>query len=218
MAAATEKDLSSGRNRIQAVLFDFGRVISAKKPARLFRNYEELLGLPPGSFVDLFDESPEWRDALVGRKTLDGFWEAVGPKLGLRTAEEICRFRRRFEADEAPNEAVLKLIRRLRGRYRLAVLSNSPAGLSRWLHAWGILNCFDVVFCSGEEGVAKPHPSAYLETLRRLGVDPPAAVFVDDEAVNVDAALRLGLRAVLFTDSDSLLEELEGILGETLRS
>ncbi len=196
----------------RAVLFDFGRVISAKKPARLFQEYERMLGLAPGSFVGLFDESPEWRDVLVGRRSLDGFWEAVGPRLGLRTPEQIDTFRRRFEADEAPNETVVGLIRRLHGRCRLAVLSNSPPGLSRRLEKWGILHCFDTVFCSGEEGLAKPDPRAYLETLRRLGVDPARAVFVDDDAVNVDQARRLGLQAVLFTDADSLLEELKELL------
>lgn len=200
----------------RAVLFDFGRVISARKPARLFMSYETILGLPAGSFENLFDKSPEWRDALLGRMTLDGFWEAVGPKLGLRTSEEISRFRRRFEADEAPNQAVVGLILRLRGRCRLAVLSNSPPGLSRWLEKWGILDCFDVVFCSGEEGVAKPDPRAYLETLGRLGVEPCQAVFVDDEDVNIEAARRLGLRTVLFTDSDSLLKKLENLFGDCL--
>lgn len=204
-----------GRNCIRAVLFDFGRVISAKKPARLFQEYEDMLGLAPGSFVGLFDESPEWRDALVGRRTLDGFWEAVGPRLGLRTLEQIDAFRRRFEADEAPNEEVVGLIRRLHGRCRLAVLSNSPPGLSRRLEQWGILDCFDAVFCSGEEGVAKPDPRAYLVPLERLGVEPAQAVFIDDEAVNVDQARRLGLRAVLFTGFDSLLEELEEFLRDS---
>jgi len=206
----------AGRVCPRAVLFDFGRVISAQKPAWLFGEYERILGLPAGSFQNLFDNSPEWRDALLGRMTLDGFWEAVGPKLGLRTSEGISRFRHRFEADEAPNRAVVGLILRLRGRCRLAVLSNSPPGLSRWLEKWGILDCFDVVFCSGEEGVAKPNPRAYLETLERLGVEPSEAVFVDDEAVNVDAARRLGLRTVLFTDYDSLFEELENLFQDRL--
>ena len=216
MAADRGIKKKEGRDCPRAVLFDFGRVISAQKPARLFEEYERILDLPAGSFKNLFDKSPEWHDALLGRMTLDGFWEAVGPKLGLRTFEEISRFRHRFEADEAPNQAVLGLIQRLRGRCRLAVLSNSPPGLSRWLEKWGILDCFDVVFCSGEQGVVKPNPRAYLETLKRLGVEPSQAVFVDDEAVNVDAARRLGLRAVLFTDSDSLLEELENLFQDSL--
>ena len=140
---------------IKAFVFDFGRVITAQKPPSLFRAYEQELGLEPGTINSIMFDSQAWQDALLGRKTEKEFWFSIGPELGLDTGEEIKRFCRRYQADEMINEAVLDLIRKLHGRYKLAILSNSPPGLTRWLADWEMLDLFDVVFCSGDEGLIK---------------------------------------------------------------
>jgi epoxide hydrolase-like predicted phosphatase len=200
---------------IKAVIFDFGRVISAQKPFSLFRGYEDDLGLQPGALNPIMFGSQAWEDTLVGRKTAQEFWYAIGPQLNLHTPEEIDAFRHRYHADEAINEGVLALIRRLRGqgRYKLAVLSNCPPDLADWLAEWGILDLFDLVFCSGDEGIAKPDPAVFQVTLERLGVTPEEAVFIDDTLGHVEAARALGLHGILFTTAEALAEELESLLG-----
>ena len=68
---------------IKAVIFDFGRVISAQKPQSLFRRYEVDLGLEPDTINAIMFDSPAWQDALLGRQTETQFWDAIGPELGL---------------------------------------------------------------------------------------------------------------------------------------
>ena len=75
-----------------------------------------------------------------------------------------------------------------------------------------MLHLFDVVFCSGDEGVAKPDPTAYLTTLERLAVAPEAAVFIDDDIDNVEAARALGMVGIHFSTAEALAEELEALL------
>jgi putative hydrolase of the HAD superfamily len=198
---------------IKAIIFDFGRVISAPKPMSLFRDYEEELGLEPGTINPIMFGSQAWEDALVGRTTAQEFWRAIGPQLKLHTPEEIDAFRHRYHADEAINEGVLDLIRRLRGHYKLAVLSNSPPNLAQWLADWEILDLFDVVFCSGDEGMVKPDPAAFEITLERLGVAPQEAVFVDDTLGHVEAAQALGIHGLLFTTAEALTDQLDSLLG-----
>jgi HAD superfamily hydrolase (TIGR01509 family) len=70
------------------------------------------------------------------------------------------------------------------------------------------LDLFDVVFCSGDEGVAKPDPAAFVATLERLGVERGSAVFIDDTPENVEAARALGIPSILFTDYRELASEL----------
>lgn len=197
---------------IKAIIFDFGRVISAQKPMSLFRDYEKELGIAPGTINRIMFGSPAWEDALVGRKTSEEFWHAIGPQLNLHTPEAVDAFRQRYHADEAINEDVLEIIRRLHGRYKLAVLSNSPPGLARWLDDWGILDLFDVVFCSGDEGVKKPDPAAFQITLERLGVAPREAVFIDDTLGHAKAAEALGVHGILFTTAEALEKELDALL------
>lgn len=189
---------------VEAVIFDFGRVISAQKPESLFRRYERELGLSPGTINDIMFENEEWKQALVGRMTADEYWGATGPRLGLNTGQEIEGFRRRYHADERINDHVRRIIRGLQGRYKLAVCSNWHSGLGRWLEEWEMDRLFDVVFCSGDEGVAKPDAQAYRITLARLGIEPSQAVFIDDAQENVDGASLCGLKAVLFTSGPAL--------------
>ena len=197
---------------IKAVIFDFGRVISAQKPWSLFHTYERDLGLAPDTINTIMFQSKAWKEALLGRKTVAEFWQAIGPELGLKTAAQIEAFHRRYDADEAVNEDVLRLIRRLHGRYKLAVLSNSPPGLTRWLDSWKILDRFHVVFCSGDEGIMKPDPRAFARTLERLEVKPEEALFIDDTREHVDVARALGLRGVVYTTTERLEEGLADLL------
>ena len=197
---------------IRAIIFDFGRVISAQKPSSLFRSYEDELGLEPGTINFIMFDSEAWQEALVGRKTVEEFWYEIGPELGLNSSDEVDAFRHRYHADEVINEGVLDLIHRLHGNYKLAVLSNSPPGLSQWLSDWKLLNFFEVVFCSGDEGIAKPDPNAFELTLERLGVEPDEAVFIDDTREHVEAAQKLGLQGILFTTAEELEKELARLL------
>ena len=198
---------------IKAIIFDFGRVITAQKPLSLFRSYEEELGRDPDTINSIMFGSQAWQDTLLGRKTTEEFWHLIGPELGLSTADEVNRFRRRYHADEAINEAVLDLIRKLHGRYKLAILSNSPPDLTRWLVDWEMRDLFEVVFCSGDEGMIKPDPAAFKLTLERLGVEPGEAVFIDDTPEHVEAARKLGIQGIIFTTAAALKDDLKKILG-----
>ena len=202
---------------IKAIIFDFGRVISAQKPPSLFRRYEQDLGLSPGTLNTIMFGSREWTETLIGKKTIEEFWFAIGPELGLETGEKIQNFRHRYRADEAINQGVLNLIHQLHGDYKLAVLSNAPPGLDQWLDDWAILDLFDVVFCSGDEGVVKPESAAFKITLKRLGVKPHEAVFIDDTLEHVEAARTLGLHGIVFTTAEELENELVDLLDKRNR-
>jgi len=198
--------------RIKAVIFDFGRVISTQKPVSLFRTYEDDLGLAPGTINQIMFESQAWRDALIGRLSAKAFWHAIGPALGLESRDKIDDFRKRYHADESIDRGVLSLIRQLHGRYKLAVLSNSPPGLAEWLSDWGILGLFNVVYCSGDEGMVKPQLAVYNSTLKRLGISPHEAVFIDDTIGHVKAANSLGIHGIWFTNAKQLRRELDCLL------
>jgi len=198
--------------RIKAVIFDFGRVISSQKPESLFRTYEDDLGLAPETINPIMFESQAWRDALIGRSSAREFWYRIGPALGLVSRDKIDDFRERYHADESIDRGVLSLIRQLHGRYKLAVLSNSPPGLAQWLSDWGILDLFNVVYCSGDEGMVKPQPAVYNSTLIRLGISPHEAVFIDDTIGHVKAANSLGINGIWFANAKQLRRELDALL------
>jgi HAD superfamily hydrolase (TIGR01509 family) len=214
IAQQTNHDSLLVGRMIKAIIFDFGRVISEQKPQSLFRSYEEDLGLQPDTINSIMFDSQAWHDALLGRKTFEEFWHAIGPLLGLNTPEAIEAFHRRYHGDEAINTGLLHLLHRLHGRFKMAMLSNSPPGLFQWLVDWKIHHLFDVVFCSGDEGIVKPDPAAFQIVLQRLDVEPEEAVFIDDTIDHVLAARMHGLRGIRFTTTESLEVEL-GLLLES---
>jgi putative hydrolase of the HAD superfamily len=207
-----QQPANSGGMVIKAIIFDFGRVISAQKPDSLFQGYEEELGLSPGMLNHIMFGSDAWQETLLGRISLDDYWREIGPRLGLHDPESIQAFRQRYFDDEAIDPGVLDLIQRLQGRYLLAVLSNSPPRLSKWLADWGLLGLFQVVVCSGDEGVVKPDPAIFDLTLARLGVSPEQAVFIDDTLGHIQAAENLGIHGIHFTTSEALVRDLGSLL------
>lgn len=75
-----------------------------------------------------------------------------------------------------------ELVRELGRDHRLAVVTNThqPDLVPNHLAAMGIAGHFEIVTTSVEVGWRKPHPEIYARTLRALGVDASAAVFVGD--------------------------------------
>jgi 2-haloacid dehalogenase len=57
-------------------------------------------------------------------------------------------------------------------------------------------------------GVNKPDRRIFDHLAEQFGIEPAAALFVDDSSENVDAAGALGFRVIQFTDAPTLRREL----------
>lgn len=64
------------------------------------------------------------------------------------------------------------------------------------------------VTVSGEIGLIKPDPAIYGLHGARFGIEPTAALFIDDSEKNVEGARAAGWQAVLFTDARTLERDL----------
>jgi epoxide hydrolase-like predicted phosphatase len=197
---------------IKAIIFDVGGVLLRTHDQSYRRRWETRLGLEPGGAARLIFDSDLGRQAQVGRVTLQDVWAWAGESLGLG-AEELAAFERDFWAGDRLDHKLARTIRELHTRYRTALLSNSWVRDGRALaDELGLADAIDVCVVSAEVGVAKPDPRIYTITLERLAVLPPEAVFVDDFIENVDAARRLGMQAIHFTDPLLARQQLEDML------
>jgi len=73
------------------------------------------------------------------------------------------------------------------------------------------LEWFDGHVISGIEGVAKPDRRIFEILLRRHCLEPPATVFADDSAANVEAARELGIVALRYTSVGQLRQDLRAL-------
>ena len=83
-----------------------------------------------------------------------------------------------------------------------------------WPHAverFAWLDLFRGVVVSGRERVGKPDAAAFRLLLDRYGLEAGRCVFVDDSAANVEAACRLGMHGLRFTDAAALREDLRAV-------
>jgi len=129
---------------------------------------------------------------------------------------ELHGFREVYFEALRPNEPMLDLMRELRDRgYRLAILTNN---VREWEELWRaklpLDEIFDLIVDSAWVGMRKPDPAIYRLTLERLGqVEPSAALFVDDNELNVAAARELGMHAIHFRSNEQAIAEIRDALG-----
>ena len=87
------------------------------------------------------------------------------------------------------------------------MLSNGVPEVMAQIRSERVLDLwFDVVVVSCEIGCAKPDPRTYEICLSRLGVAADRALLVDDRAVNIEAAAKLGMQILHFAGDHSVRE------------
>jgi len=208
---------------IRAVVSDFGGVLTTPLIGS-FAAFQDRTGISPQDLGAAMQQIAE-RDGAhplfeleMGRITeadfLAGIREALEPALGHRP--EMHAFSEiYFEALE-PNQPMVELMRAVKARgYRMALLTNN---VREWEPLWRTMlpvdEIFELVVDSAHVGMRKPDAAIYELTIERLGSGIAAAecLFVDDVAINVDAARSLGMTAVHFRDNAQAIDEIEATL------
>jgi putative hydrolase of the HAD superfamily len=199
---------------VTIVFWDLGGVILRTEHPDRRRAWEARLGLAEGELAKIVFEGPASIEAMLGRATAEEVWASVGNRLGLPPVERD-RLRDDFFATDRIDEGLMAFIRDLRPRTRVGLISNAWPEVRRLLETtWAIADAFDPLVLSAEAGLAKPDARIYQWALERAKVRPSQAAFVDDFAANVEAALTLGMRAVLFRTSNQAREEVSRLLAE----
>jgi len=111
-----------------------------------------------------------------------------------------------------PRPAVLKIAQALKdsGKYRLATINNESRELNHFrIESNGLNRLFDLFVSSCFVGLRKPEDGIYQLALDLTQVPPDECCFVDDRALNVEAAARLGMQAIRVVNAAQLKQELE---------
>jgi HAD superfamily hydrolase (TIGR01549 family) len=110
------------------------------------------------------------------------------------------------------NDTLLALIKSLKKRYKIGLLSNfSHVWLKEIFEKHGLHEFFDELFISSQHGIIKPQEQAFLTILNLLKVEKNEALFIDDRQINIQAAEKLGIKALLYTTTGKLKKDLSKI-------
>ncbi len=198
---------------IKAIIFDYAGVLSLHQPEEDVRRMEALCGVSGQRFLDAYWGGREPYDR--GEQDGPTYWEAFARAVGCELSDE--QVRALIEVDTASwvhlNPVMVEWLRRLQSSgVRTAILSNMGRELREHVGRhfdW----CGDFAHQTFSCDVrrVKPEPEIYTHSLEGLGVAPSEALFIDDRAVNVQAAERLGLHGHLFTTPEELASRLRGL-------
>lgn len=208
---------------IDAVLFDFGGVITASSPFRLLGALGASGGLSEEETLELllgpYHEDTDHPFHRMERGEISGvawFAEAAtamaarGVQLDPSQLVDVFR-------SLGVHDVVVERIRALRADgYLTGIITNNVREASNtWQEMLDVDALFDVVVDSSAVGMRKPNPAIYRHALELLGgIAPERAVFLDDAEGNVAGARAVGMHAVLVgSDPMPALAELDRILG-----
>lgn len=186
----------------QAVIFDMGGVLAHEAWGRArLAEFDAMLGQERGSLVQLLFSGPAWEAYSTGELSPESYWAQTGAPLEKYLPHDFRHFQDNFWGAELDLATVL-LARRLRSRYRIALLSNAspflPKGLLQEPH---LHDLFDRVIISAYVGMRKPDPDIFHYACRLLALPPSACILVDDKIRNTMAAESLGMKAVVHTNA-----------------
>lgn len=208
---------------IQAILFDFGGVITSS-PFEAFNRYEVEHGLPKDFLRSVNARNGDtnaW--AQLERSELspadfDLAFANESEALGHRVAgSDVLAL---LSGDLRPRMiAALKLCAT---RFKIGCLTNNVrvgegAGMAsnpdKAQAVAEITALFAVVIESSKVGLRKPDPRIYELACARLDVAPAHTVYLDDLGINLKPAKGLGMTTIKVEDPDRALAELGAITG-----
>ena len=214
--------MPADHNRITAVLFDFGGVIT-DDPFRAMAGGAVQTGIDLADFAkiavghgDYGAGDHPWHQLERGEIEQADYDRAT---------DEIARSLGYDGFPRLPVDLILGSAMQVRpemfdflGELRAAnvataIVTNNVRALGAWrdLADWDAI--VDVVVDSCDVGMRKPEARIFRHTCSQLGVDPRHAVFLDDMQANVEGAEAVGLTAILVEDPAVAIESVRSLVG-----
>lgn len=201
------------RNSVEVILFDLGNVILPFNHYQIAEKLSRFTGKkefydPHKIFSYLFDfQNGAINPYETGKMSTEEFFLSLKRELGLSLSFE--EFQPIWNEIFWENVEVSDIIRSLKGRKRLGLVSNTnPLHFDYVLSTFPILRVFDRWVLSHEVGYKKPAPQIFQTAIEWAGVLPEKILFIDDMENHVRVAQSLGIQGIHFLSPIQLKEEL----------
>jgi putative hydrolase of the HAD superfamily len=195
---------------IEAVIFDYGNVISLPQAGNSLDHLATIAGLDRPTMEKIVWENrdPYDRGLLSGKEYYRTMLAAVGVELDNKAMEQLVRAD--LESWAQLNPQTVTLIEDLQQRgFRTGILSNMPKDfLALARERFPLFKKVEVGIFSCDVGYNKPERTIYEVLLKTLGLPADRTVFFDDIPVNVDGARALGIQAFLWKNPETAKKDL----------
>jgi HAD superfamily hydrolase (TIGR01509 family) len=192
---------------IKAIVFDIWGTLGNKRKSAS-RSVLKHFGKSEENYISKYEEAVQNKKFPTHIDMIKSFFvefDIESTETNLQEAKEI------FDESLATSylfEGVEDLLKILKKKYKLGILSNTVEYDSLSLKQWGIHDYFDFHGFSFEVGSTKPYKEAYIRVAKGLELDPSECVFVDDKEENIKAAEEVGMKGIQIISVKQLKEEL----------
>ena len=187
---------------IRCILFDMGNVLIRFSPALFI----ERLGLE-GDDAQMIERAlfrdVEW--VMCDRGTLNEVQtaEIAAQKLPERLRRYIMPLAAAWNRPEDQISGMEEIASELaENGYELYLFTNAGPRHREYWETFPVSKYFprERVFLSSDYGLLKPETAFYETALERFGLKKEECLFIDDNAINAEAALRCGIDTIVFHD------------------
>lgn len=195
---------------IKAIVFDMGGVLIDLDYDRCVAAYKALGFEEICDYLDPCHQKGIYGDMESGKASEDEFYDFFLSKCHAGTTRaDIDACMKSFY--DGPSEKTGSLLRGLKQKgYGIYMLSNNNPIMMRICDSdfkkvgIGISDFFDQAFISSSMKMMKPDSAIFNEAIRRIGLKAEELLFIDDSPVNVEAARKSGMNAILYTPGQDL--------------
>ncbi|MDO8469804.1 MAG: HAD family phosphatase [bacterium] len=187
---------------IKAIAFDFWDVFATMNPP--MNHYLEERGVSIKKYLDKIHNLIVSHD--LGKIDEKQFLQACSRIVGVEIPYDQCRY---IYRDGTLNAPLIEIIKKLKARYKIALLSNNNREyVQEHIYKPGLDKLFDVMVVSYEAGYQKPAPEIYKSLIQKLQVEPSEILFLDDDTGKLGAAEVQGIQTLAYKgeETDKILE------------
>lgn len=204
----TASGYNRGMHTIEAVLFDFGKVLTLAPNPVAWTRMQQISGLADEDLGHGYWSLRDDYDA--GLYTGDTYWERVTGR-ALTTKERQSLKEADVDLWTDMNEPMLAWVAVLHAAgFRTGILSNMPDSMAEGICSrfpW--IENFDHTVWSHALKLRKPQPEIYAAAIAGLGVPAQNILFIDDKEENTTAAKAAGMQVISYRNHDQFVKEME---------
>ncbi|OGW38135.1 MAG: hypothetical protein A2Y97_03895 [Nitrospirae bacterium RBG_13_39_12] len=199
------------KNKIKAVIFDFGGVLSEEGFKNGLLAIGKTKGLDPDKFYITASELVYQTGYVTGMSGESDFWDAVRERTGISGSDE--ELRAEILSMFILRPEMLEFVQKLKSSgLVVAILSDQTNWLDEINQKTPFLNYFDYVFNSFNLGKGKRDPSVFRDICSKMGFNPEEVLFIDDNMENIKRALKEGMKSIHFKSIGDFTREIENFI------
>ncbi|MFH0949386.1 MAG: HAD-IA family hydrolase [Candidatus Aenigmatarchaeota archaeon] len=192
------------------IMIDFGGVYFRNSTIPTAKKFSKKWGLSQKKIINAL-VGHNWTEYAEGGCDGKDYWNYVSDKLNI-SEKQTKQIRRAWYSFATPQNGMVNLVRRLKKKYKIAVLSSITMEWIEFLEKkYKISNRFHDHHYSCDHRIDKPDARFFESAMRKMKAKPENCIVIDDNKTFIDAVKKIGAKTILFKNAKQLELELKKI-------